>query len=205
MLIGWPKGQKQFLMERGLWVPGLKLQCGATAKNHTGSCCSKGIMYQQLDFQQSVSQLEELIRASGHVCLFLPRYHCELAPIERAWAFAKWYCRRYCEYTMEALRVVVPQALAMVVPEKIRQYFNNCFKICALYGSGMDLNDWLEHDRQRKNKQKRVKRFVDLVRKGEKKTEQLKNALVELERFNGVKKSSHRDFSMKIEKIISLV
>ena len=82
MLIGWPKGQKQFLMERGLWVPGLKLQSGATAKNHTGSCCSKRIMYQQLDFQQSVSQLEELIRASGHVCLFLPQYHCELVPIE---------------------------------------------------------------------------------------------------------------------------
>ena len=75
---------------------------------------------------------------------------------------------------MEALRVVVPQSLAMVVPEKIRQYFNNCFKICALYGSGMDLNDWLEHDRQRKNKQKRVKRFVDLVRKGEKKNRTIK-------------------------------
>ena len=192
-------------MERGLWVDGLKLKCGVTEKNHTGACCSKGIMYQQVDFQQTVSQLEELIRANGHVCLFLPRYHCELAPIERAWAFAKWYCRRYCEYTMEALRVVVPQAIAMVGPTKIRQYFNNCFKICGLYAGGMDLNGWLAYDQERKNKSKKVSRFINLIQKGVKREEQLKRALIELEKFNSVKKSSHRDFSSRIEKIISLV
>ena len=143
-LIGMAKGQKQFLMERGQWVEGMKATCGATAKNHHGNCCATGLMYQQEDFQVGAciclavvhpdrahdllhvpqqatpSKLTEIIRKSGHVCLFLPRYHCELAPIERAWSFAKWYCRRYCEYTMDALRVIVPQALAMVTPSKVR-------------------------------------------------------------------------------------
>ena len=81
--------------------------------------------------------------------IILIRYHCELAPIERAWNFAKWYCRRYCEYTMSALRVIAPQALAMVSPVKIRQYFNNCFKIMALYAGGMSLSEWLKYDQQR--------------------------------------------------------
>ena len=53
-LIGMAKGQKQFLMERGLWVAGMKAKCGATAKNHHGNCCAKGLMYQQDDFQVSV-------------------------------------------------------------------------------------------------------------------------------------------------------
>ena len=72
---------------------------------------------------------------------YINRYHCELTPIERAWNFAKWYSRRYCEYTIEALRLIVPQALAMITPEKVRQYFNNCFKICALYADDMSLTE----------------------------------------------------------------
>ena len=73
-LIGWSKGQKQFLMERGQWKAGLKLKCGAKAKDHAGACCATGLMYQQPDFQVSTSKLEEIIRAAGHVCLFLPRF-----------------------------------------------------------------------------------------------------------------------------------
>jgi len=73
-LIGWAKGQKQFLMERDQWPAiGLKHKCGAKAKDHTDSCCATGVMYAQKDFQVSVSKLEEIIRNAGHVCLFLPR------------------------------------------------------------------------------------------------------------------------------------
>ena len=50
-LIGMAKGQKQFLMERGQWIDGLKATCGATAKNHHGNCCAKGVMYRQEDFK----------------------------------------------------------------------------------------------------------------------------------------------------------
>ena len=189
-LIGMPKGQQQFLlMERDQWSEsGLKAKCGATQKNHHGNCCTTGVMYAQKDFQvcdcmcvymQHTSintysimyqviprKLTEIIRSAGHICLFLPRYHCELAPIERAWSFAKWYCRRYCEYTMDALRCLVPQALAMVNPEKIRQYFNNCFRICSLYAGGMTLNEWLEYDQKRKNMNKKLGRCVGLLRAG---------------------------------------
>ena len=45
-LIGWAVGQKQFLMERGVWPEGgLKGKCGAKAKDHTGTCCATGLMY----------------------------------------------------------------------------------------------------------------------------------------------------------------
>ena len=78
-LIGWAVGQKQFLMERGVWPEGgLKGKCGAKAKDHTGTCCATGLMYAQPDFQVNTSELEELIRSAGHRCLFLPRYVCVL-------------------------------------------------------------------------------------------------------------------------------
>ncbi|ETV63847.1 hypothetical protein H257_19219 [Aphanomyces astaci] len=39
------------------------------------------------------SILEETIVAAGHVCLFFPKYHCELNPIESYWGAAKRHAR----------------------------------------------------------------------------------------------------------------
>ena len=62
---------------------------------------------------------------------------------------------------------MVPQALAMVTPDKVRQYFNNCFKICALYAGGMTLTEWLKYDQERKNLKKRVSRYANILKRGE--------------------------------------
>ena len=105
---------------------------------------------------------------------------------------------------MDALRVIVPQALAMVTPEKVRQYFNNCFKICSLYAGGMSLTEWLSYDQKRKNLNKRVGRYSKLLQKGEDCKQKMTKVLEELRSFNAVKKSSHRDFSVKIEKLVDV-
>ena len=41
------------------------------------------------DFSCQMTLLEGLVRSKGHVCLYLPKYHCELNPIERNWCHAK--------------------------------------------------------------------------------------------------------------------
>jgi transposase len=33
--------------------------------------------------------LQTLIEAAGHKCYFLPKFHCELNPIEMQWGWAK--------------------------------------------------------------------------------------------------------------------
>ena len=63
--------------------------------------------------------------------------------------------------------MIVPQALVMVTPEKVRQYFNNCLKICALCAGDMTLSERLVHDQQRKNLKKRVGHYVNLLQRGE--------------------------------------
>jgi len=47
-----------------------------------------------------------------HICMFLPKFHCELNWIERYWAAAKQYARSNCLYTLAGLRETIPLALS---------------------------------------------------------------------------------------------
>jgi transposase len=39
-----------------------------------------------------------------HYCMYLPKFHPELNPIERCWSRMKWYIRKYCDGKVEQLR-----------------------------------------------------------------------------------------------------
>ena len=61
--------------------------------------------------------------AAGHLCLFLPKYHCECNYIERYWGAVKKYCRRHCGYSLPALIKCLPIALSQTLeelPEELR-------------------------------------------------------------------------------------
>jgi transposase len=49
--------------------------------------------------------LQVLIEKRGHICLFLPKFHCELNPIEMVWAQIK---RRKCSLKFLVLAVFSP-------------------------------------------------------------------------------------------------
>ena len=59
----------------------------------------------------------------GHICIFFPKFHCELNPIERCWAQAKRYTRANTNYTIQRLRTNVPIALDMITTENIQNYY----------------------------------------------------------------------------------
>ena len=42
----------------------------------------------------------------------LPKFHCELNPMERRWGRSKWYTRRHCNSSLKTLRKVVLVALS---------------------------------------------------------------------------------------------
>jgi transposase len=48
------------------------------------------------------------------MCLLLPKYHCELNPIESYWGAAKRYARFNCDYTCTDLQSCVPKRLESV-------------------------------------------------------------------------------------------
>ena len=41
------------------------------------------------DFMAQKSRVHELIEGRGHICLFLPKFHCELNWIELYWCLIK--------------------------------------------------------------------------------------------------------------------
>ena len=52
-------------------------------------CCMRRVLSLQPDFQCEKPLLQLLIEKAGHKCLFLPKFHCELNPIEMVWGQAK--------------------------------------------------------------------------------------------------------------------
>jgi hypothetical protein len=63
------------------------------SSNHSSTssinCCWSKILLQQSDFLSKWALLQKIIEDSGHICLFLPKSHCKLDPIELFWSYIK--------------------------------------------------------------------------------------------------------------------
>ena len=79
---GVAKGLQQTLEERGFNVKGMRAKCSPICPIENDQCCMARLLSQQPDFRDQVSLLEQKITTHGHLCLFLPKFHCELNPIE---------------------------------------------------------------------------------------------------------------------------
>lgn len=57
-------------------------------------CCMQRVLSLQSDFQNEKPLLQLIIEQAGHKCVFLPKFHCELNPIEMVWSQLK-RCKYY--------------------------------------------------------------------------------------------------------------
>ena len=92
-LAGQFKGMAQILEERG-FIDALKLkaQCGKKFSNCSPGktdCCCCCLLFNQPDFAEVESILKTEAKALGLRVIFLPKFHCELNPIEQCWGYAK--------------------------------------------------------------------------------------------------------------------
>ena len=86
---GEAKGLKQVLEERGFDIAGIpaKAKCSPVCPIENNGCCMARLLSKQDDFRLQESLLEQKIKAKGHICMFLPKFHCELNPIEMVGSF----------------------------------------------------------------------------------------------------------------------
>lgn len=81
---------------------GRKAECkGFKCTEGATDCCIRRILYNQPDFANVKSVLEEECKADGYEVLFLPKFHCELNMIEQCWGFAKRLYRLNLESSRE--------------------------------------------------------------------------------------------------------
>ena len=69
-----------------------------------------------------------------HIAYFLPKYHCELNPIERVWAQTKRYMRAYC---IQSLRKNIIPAMESVPLESIQKHFQKVWHYMFAYLEGV--------------------------------------------------------------------
>ena len=76
------KGLQAILEECGFDISWLKAKCKPVCPFESKGCCMARLLSQQDDFVHQESMLETCIKAAGCECIFLPKFHCELNPIE---------------------------------------------------------------------------------------------------------------------------
>jgi hypothetical protein len=54
-------------------------------------CCVYGTLSLQEDFMTEKPMIQHFLEGQGQVCLFLPKFHCKINPIEMAWGYGKYH------------------------------------------------------------------------------------------------------------------
>jgi hypothetical protein len=87
----------------------------------------------QPDFKEQKSLVQVIIAATGHLCIFLPKFHCELNFIEFFWGMVKRYLREHCDYTFDTLKENLLKALASVPIATIRWWEHRMYRWMDAY------------------------------------------------------------------------
>ena len=155
-----PKGMRAVLMERGLWRHGLKHKC-VKPKNDPrfeghpcqgrNDCCATAILDAQSDFQEQECRIARIVKEAGHLCLFLPKYHCELNIIEFFWGITKRYVRENCSFKFEDLENRVYEGMALTSKLTMRKWYLRMWRWIKAYSEGKGANE-AQQQVQRKDK-----------------------------------------------------
>jgi hypothetical protein len=79
---GEAKGLQQMLKERRFNIRRMCAKCSPVCPFENNDCCMAQLLSKQDDFRNQISLLEQNIRMCNHICVFLPKFHCELNLIE---------------------------------------------------------------------------------------------------------------------------
>ena len=126
---GIPKGMKIILEERGVDTTGMRAND------------MRDLLKSFPDFKKQITLLDSYIQQRGHICIYYPKYHCELNPIERVWCQSKKHTRAYADGTITRLRKIVPQGLNSVTLDQIKKYFATCREYERAYREGVTGRD----------------------------------------------------------------
>lgn len=77
--------------------------------------------------------LETLIKKAGHECIFLPKFHCELNPIEMYWGWVKYHYREVPKKNFAEAKDVALRYLNACPADVIRRFINRSWRFMSAY------------------------------------------------------------------------
>jgi hypothetical protein len=66
-----------------------ELHADIVSESLSATCCMRKMLANQQDFKDEKPLIQAIIEEAGHKCWFLPKFHCELNPIEMYWGWVK--------------------------------------------------------------------------------------------------------------------
>jgi hypothetical protein len=102
-------------------------------------CCHRVTLANQPDFKEQMPQVKEILSSSGHLVVFLPKFHPECNFIENIWGEAKRVLRNLCDFTLPGLRKNIPVVLENISLSLIRKYHRKAMRFVDAYGKGYSL------------------------------------------------------------------
>jgi len=102
---GRPKRMKIVLQETGVDIKGMNAEK------------IRETLSKYPDFANNKTSVQEKTEARGHMCIFFPKFHCELNASERNWCHAKKYSRKHSNGSITRPHKIVPVALDTCTPE----------------------------------------------------------------------------------------
>ncbi|KAF8578969.1 hypothetical protein K439DRAFT_1648612 [Ramaria rubella] len=106
--------------------------------NHN-DCCMFQALAGQSDFANEKSMLQTIIEAAGHQCIFLPKFHCELNPIEPLGVLQKF--SEVADGSFATAQREVPRCLDKCSTLIIWRFFCKCYKYMDAYRKGLSGKD----------------------------------------------------------------
>ncbi|KAF8585068.1 hypothetical protein K439DRAFT_1344462, partial [Ramaria rubella] len=100
-------------------------------------CCMSQALALQSDFACEKSMLQMVIEAAGHQCIFLPKFHCELNPIEPVWGFARHEFSELADGTFATAQREVSICLDKCGTIIIWRFFCKCYQYMDAYRKGL--------------------------------------------------------------------
>ncbi|KAG2743881.1 hypothetical protein P692DRAFT_201722673 [Suillus brevipes Sb2] len=102
------------------------------------NCCMRKMLANQQDFKAEKPYIQLIIKAAGHKCWFLPKFHCELNPIEMYWGWVKTRFRSAADGTFLTAKRIVPELLDACPIKTIRAFYRKSWRYMDAYRKGLN-------------------------------------------------------------------
>ena len=140
------KGMAKILEERGFGdMSKVRAECKGfkcvppSEIGGTQNCCCRCILYNEPDFTNVKSLLEEQCKILGVLVLFLPKFHCELNFIEQCWGYAKRLYRLCPESSREdQLEKNSLNSLEAIPLDTMRKFATRSCRFMDAYDQGLN-------------------------------------------------------------------